>query len=136
MANSPLVSIRVPPEILSRIDQLAEKLYPPRRAGKMPNRSQVILDAIDLFLKQHETIEPEPFSITGMDEPSQDEFTPSGLPAKAIDPACQEASLSYPTDYLPIHSSYSEPLIRQYIDWWFDYFSYIRKLSDGWIDPE
>ncbi len=54
MANSPLVSIRIPPETLDRIDQLAERLYPSRRMGKKPNRSQVILDAIEQFLAQAE----------------------------------------------------------------------------------
>ncbi|MGK7875733.1 MAG: CopG family ribbon-helix-helix protein [Xenococcaceae cyanobacterium] len=55
MANSPLVSIRIPPETLERIDKLAQKFYPSRRAGRSPNRSQVILDAIDQFLKQQES---------------------------------------------------------------------------------
>ncbi len=55
MAKSPLVSIRIPPEILERIDKLAQKLYPSRRAGRNPNRSQLILDAIDQFLKQQES---------------------------------------------------------------------------------
>ena len=55
MANSPLVSIRIPSETLERIDRLAQELYPSRRAGKSPNRSQVILDAIEQFLKKHES---------------------------------------------------------------------------------
>lgn len=55
MANSPLVSIRIPPETLERIDQIAQKLYPSRRTGKNPNRSQVILDAIEQFLEQKES---------------------------------------------------------------------------------
>ncbi|OKH25223.1 CopG family transcriptional regulator [Hydrococcus rivularis NIES-593] len=54
MTKSPLVSIRIPPETLERIDLLAQKLYPSRRAGRNPNRSQVILDAIEQFLVQHE----------------------------------------------------------------------------------
>jgi metal-responsive CopG/Arc/MetJ family transcriptional regulator len=54
MTNSPLVSIRIPPETLDRIDKLAQELYPSRRAGKNPNRSQVILEAIEQFLRQHE----------------------------------------------------------------------------------
>jgi predicted DNA-binding protein len=58
MANSPLVSIRIPPETLERIDQLALKLYPARRTGKKPNRSQVILEAIEQFLAQHERVQP------------------------------------------------------------------------------
>jgi predicted DNA-binding protein len=36
MANSPLVSVRIPPEMLERIDRLAQELYPSRRAGKIP----------------------------------------------------------------------------------------------------
>jgi metal-responsive CopG/Arc/MetJ family transcriptional regulator len=54
MTNSPLVSIRIPPETLERIDKLAQNLYPSRRAGKNPNRSQVILDAIEQFLTENE----------------------------------------------------------------------------------
>ncbi|WP_013322540.1 ribbon-helix-helix domain-containing protein [Gloeothece verrucosa] len=53
MANSPLVSIRIPAETLERLDDLAQKLYPSRRRGKNPNRSQVILDAIEEFLTNH-----------------------------------------------------------------------------------
>lgn len=56
MANSPLVSLRIPPEILSEIDELAEKLYPPRKTGGKPNRSQVILDAIANFLEQNQSL--------------------------------------------------------------------------------
>lgn len=52
MANSPLVSIRIPRETLERLDQLAEKLYPPRRPGGNANRSQVILDAIEKLLQE------------------------------------------------------------------------------------
>lgn len=55
MANSPLVSLRVPPETLERIDQLAEKLYPARRSGRSANRSQVILDAIEQFLESYDS---------------------------------------------------------------------------------
>jgi metal-responsive CopG/Arc/MetJ family transcriptional regulator len=52
MANSPLVSIRIPLETLAQLDELAEKLYPSRKVGGKPNRSQVILDAIANFLAQ------------------------------------------------------------------------------------
>ncbi len=61
MANSPLVSLRIPAETLERLDEVAQQFYPSRRAGKNPNRSQVILDAIAQFLEQHEvqaTTEP------------------------------------------------------------------------------
>jgi predicted transcriptional regulator len=54
MTKSPLVSIRIPPETLERIDALAQQLHPSRRVGRNPNRSQVILDAIEQFLMQHE----------------------------------------------------------------------------------
>lgn len=55
MANSPLVSIRIPAETLERLDELAQQLYPSRRRGKNPNRSQAILDAIEAFLAHHES---------------------------------------------------------------------------------
>jgi metal-responsive CopG/Arc/MetJ family transcriptional regulator len=55
MANSPLVSLRIPAETLEKIDNLAQTLYPARRSGKNPNRSQLILDAIEQFLEQKET---------------------------------------------------------------------------------
>jgi metal-responsive CopG/Arc/MetJ family transcriptional regulator len=55
MPNSPLVSVRIPPEILERLDQLAQQLYPPRRPGGNANRSQVILDAIEQFLQQYDS---------------------------------------------------------------------------------
>lgn len=55
MANSPLVSVRIPPETLERLDRLALELYPPRRTGKGPNRSQLILEAIEQFLQQRES---------------------------------------------------------------------------------
>lgn len=59
MANSPLVSIRIPAETLERLDNLAQELYPSRRRGKNPNRSQVILDAIEEFLRNHESEETQ-----------------------------------------------------------------------------
>lgn len=59
MANSPLVSLRIPPETLKRIDKLAEKLYPSRKVGGKPNRSQVILDAIASFLDNENSKEKE-----------------------------------------------------------------------------
>lgn len=133
MANSPLVSVRIPPETLERIDQLAQKLYPPRRVGKAPNRSQVILDAIHLFLEQHETdcvspIESEPEIKR---EPEQGETIPESIDEELI----KNVPLEYP-EYLPIYSKYSEPSVRRYIDWWLDYFTYIKKVSDNWLDPK
>lgn len=44
MANSKAVSIRIPDEILSKIDQRAERQYKSHRG--IPNRSPVVLDAL------------------------------------------------------------------------------------------
>jgi metal-responsive CopG/Arc/MetJ family transcriptional regulator len=55
MASSPLVSIRIPPEMLQKLDNLAEQLYPSRKSSGKPNRSQVILDAIAYFLVAKES---------------------------------------------------------------------------------
>jgi metal-responsive CopG/Arc/MetJ family transcriptional regulator len=63
MANSPLVSIRIPEETLRQLDELAEKLYPSRKRGGKSNRSQVILDAIAQFLNQQELQEKEQLNI-------------------------------------------------------------------------
>ena len=68
MANSPLVSLRVPAETLERIDKLAESLYPSRRTGKNPNRSQVILDAIEQFLAEYESTHSPPSNLPQFDE--------------------------------------------------------------------
>lgn len=57
MANSPLVSFRIPAETLKKIDELAEKMYPSRKVGGKPNRSQIILDAIANFIEANETSE-------------------------------------------------------------------------------
>lgn len=46
MAESKVVSIRIPQDLLDAIDRLAAVRYPSRR-GKEPNRSQVILDFIE-----------------------------------------------------------------------------------------
>ncbi len=46
MAESKVVSIRIPQELLSAIDRLAAVRYPSRRGGE-PNRSQLILDLIE-----------------------------------------------------------------------------------------
>jgi metal-responsive CopG/Arc/MetJ family transcriptional regulator len=45
MAESKVVSIRIPQELLDAVDRLAAVRYPSRRGGE-PNRSQVILDFI------------------------------------------------------------------------------------------
>ncbi|NWF59458.1 MAG: CopG family transcriptional regulator [Fischerella sp.] len=119
MANSPQVSIRIPPETLKRIDLLAQKLYPSRRAGKNPNRSQVILDAIAQYLEQHESSYTSTLEI---DEQLDEQ------PIKKV-------FQQYPKDIelATQHSQDIEPPIREYIDWWFDYFSYMKKLTDIWF---
>lgn len=46
MAESKVVSIRIPQNLLDVIDRLATLGYPSRRLGGEPNRSQLILDFI------------------------------------------------------------------------------------------
>ncbi len=46
MAESKVVSIRIPQKVLDAIDRLAAVRYPSRRGGE-PNRSQLILDLIE-----------------------------------------------------------------------------------------
>ena len=46
MAESKVVSLRIPQDLLSAIDRLAQIKYPSRRGGE-PNRSQLILDFIE-----------------------------------------------------------------------------------------
>jgi predicted DNA-binding protein len=121
MANSPLVSIRIPPETLARIDQLAQKLYPPRREGKTPNRSQVILDAINQFLEQHELMQ------------LSSEQMYDTLNIEPVDNKQDNDRLeSYP-EPLPEYPRPVNPPTREYIDWWFNYFSYMKKFSDTWF---
>jgi len=50
MAESKVVSIRVPQTLLDTVDKLAETKYPSRNAGEKPNRTQVILDAIEAYI--------------------------------------------------------------------------------------
>lgn len=134
MANSPLVSIRIPPETLERIDRLAQKLYPSRRVGRNPNRSQVILAAIDQFLAQHEseyanvlpldpTVVMEPLNFLPQPESELRNVTP-------MDEAIGDRP---PIPALPPGSRALEPSMREYIDWWFDYFSYMKKLTNVWF---
>jgi predicted DNA-binding protein len=47
MANSKAISIRVHDELLEKIDKLAEEKYKSRKGT--PNRSQVVLDALDAY---------------------------------------------------------------------------------------
>ncbi|ARV61057.1 hypothetical protein BZZ01_22720 [Nostocales cyanobacterium HT-58-2] len=121
MANSPLVSIRIPPETLKRVDGLAQKLYPARRVGKNPNRSQVILDAIAQFLEQHES---SCTSTLEIDEQLDEQ------PIKALDTQRDNESINNEPQQYPNNL---EPPIREYIDWWFDYFSYMKKFTNIWF---
>lgn len=109
MAKSPLVSIRVPPETLERIDRLAQQMYPSRRAGGSPNRSQVILDAIDEFLKQRD---PDYANPTNIDE----------------EIANEEINKS-----LQLYRKCLELPMNEYLDWWFACFSYVNKLTNMWF---
>lgn len=130
MPNSPLVSIRIPPETLERIDQLAQKLYPPRRAGKTPNRSQVILDAIHLFLEQHEASCVETPILA---ESIEHERVNGSLQIEPVDEEHRHTEQQLCPEPLPEDSQQSEPPVRDYIDWWFNYFSYMKKFSDTWF---
>lgn len=44
--DSELISVRIPAQLLDKIDRIAREQYP-SRTGKKPNRSQVILDALE-----------------------------------------------------------------------------------------
>jgi metal-responsive CopG/Arc/MetJ family transcriptional regulator len=46
MAESKVVSIRIPQELLDAVDRLAAVRHPSRRGGE-PNRSQLILDLLE-----------------------------------------------------------------------------------------
>lgn len=50
MAESKVVSIRIPQELLDAVDRLAAVRYPSRRGGE-PNRSQLILDLLEQGIK-------------------------------------------------------------------------------------
>jgi predicted transcriptional regulator len=122
MANSPLVSIRIPPETLARLDQLAQELYPARRAGRNPNRSQVILDAIDQFLKQHE-------AETAIDSREPESITPVPHPELLAD------EIISPEAFDLQQSNLMKPSMREYIDWWSNYLSYLKKVTNLWFGP-
>lgn len=53
MANSQVVSLRIPEVLLEKLDEIAESDYPSRTGGKS-NRSQVLLDALDFYLQHRE----------------------------------------------------------------------------------
>ncbi len=118
MANSPSVSIRIPPETLKRVDRMAQKLYPSRQAGKPPNRSQLILQAIDHFLAEQESSYAD-----NLEEPQlgDSQINEQQLDDQAITQTFQQSP------------QYIEPPIREYINWWFDYFSYMKNFTDAWF---
>lgn len=124
MANSPSVSIRIPPETLKRIDRLAQKLYPSRRVGKHPNRSQLILHAIEQLLEEHESS----FTDT-LDDEQPDELELQKTEDEELDDtAVIQEIQKYP--------KYIKSPIREYIYWWFDYFSYIKQFTDAWFSAK
>jgi Arc/MetJ-type ribon-helix-helix transcriptional regulator len=141
MANSPLVSVRIPPETLERVDRLAQKLYPPRRAGRQPNRSQVILDAIEQFLTQHESgfarllnVNPEI-----VDQPIHFLVHQKSEEMTNLDTDVQidaQIDMEKMSEAIRQNPKRIEPSVREYIDWWFDYFSYLKKLKDVWFDAK
>jgi hypothetical protein len=141
MANSPLVSVRIPPETLERVDRLAQKLYPPRRAGRQPNRSQVILDAIEQFLTQHESgfarllnVNPEI-----VDQPIHFLVHQKSEEMANLDTDVQidaQIDMEKMSEAIRQNPKRIEPSVREYIDWWFDYFSYLKKLKDVWFDAK
>lgn len=49
MAESRVISLRVPQNLLNCIDKLAADRYPSRRPDQEPNRSQLILDALENY---------------------------------------------------------------------------------------
>lgn len=51
MAESKVVSIRIPQDLLKGIDRLAAERYPSRRPDGDPNRSQLILDALAAYVE-------------------------------------------------------------------------------------
>lgn len=161
MANSPLISLRIPPETLARIDQLAQERYPSRRTGKKPNRSQVILDAIEQFLDQYEL--PE-FTATDADSNSTSSVDPvfpmqisadeqrvtrsnSNYQVIHTIKADQPNELSSSNDFTNYELNWGQTTdqpsenpsnlkvssTRKYIDWWLDYFSYVGKLTKPWF---
>ncbi|MBE9167060.1 CopG family transcriptional regulator [Pleurocapsales cyanobacterium LEGE 06147] len=126
MANSPSVSIRIPPETLKRIDRLAQKLYPSRRVGKHPNRSQLILHAIEQFLEEHESS----FADTLDDEqPGELEIK------KAQDEEFDDTAVAVIQE-IQHYPQYIKSPVREYIYWWFDYFSYMKQFTDAWFSAK
>ena len=158
MANSPLISLRIPPDTLERIDQLAQKRYPARRSGKKPNRSQVILDAIEQFLDQADLQDSAPPSTkpVRLSRPDNNDgstvvsditaSTPSYAVIQTLEPEKRgeitnsevlenyQSVWAQTTDGVDQDTSGSKTSsTRKYIDLWLDYFSYMGKLAKPWF---
>ena len=54
MPDSKAISVRIPSQLLESLDAIAEKDYRARSDGK-PNRSQVMLDALEAYIEQRES---------------------------------------------------------------------------------
>ena len=54
MPDSKAISVRIPSQLLDSLDVIAEKDYRARSDGK-PNRSQVMLDALEAYIEQRES---------------------------------------------------------------------------------
>ena len=54
MPDSKAISVRIPSQLLNSLDAIAEKDYRARSDGK-PNRSQVMLDALEAYIEQRES---------------------------------------------------------------------------------
>jgi len=75
MPDSKAISVRIPSQLLDSLDVIAEKDYPPRGNGK-PNRSQVLLDALDAYAKhrQNENTSSDNVNTTVSDSVSKQEL--------------------------------------------------------------
>ncbi len=160
MTNSPLISLRIPPDTLERIDQLAQKRYPARRSGKKPNRSQVILDAIEQFLDQADLQDSalpstntvrlsRPDNSNGSGSTVVSDMTastPNYAVIQTLGPEKRgeitnsgvltnyQSGWTQAADSVDQNPSASKTYsTRKYIDLWLDYFSYMGKLAKPWF---
>jgi metal-responsive CopG/Arc/MetJ family transcriptional regulator len=53
MPDSKAISVRIPSQLLDSLDAIAEKDYRAKSDGK-PNRSQVLLDALEAYIEQRQ----------------------------------------------------------------------------------
>lgn len=67
MAESKVVSIRIPQDLLEGIDRLAAERYPSRRPGGDPNRSQLILDALAAYVENPDYTVNNSFTVSDLD---------------------------------------------------------------------